>query len=128
MELDEKMKNWVGPMMWLLINVFYPKYKKNGVTEPDKVRKYSDEYKKDSDIIYEFLTESYVETKIDTDKIQLSTLFEQLKDWYRERRGNIFPPSINIKIVSKYLIEKRGLCVKQKYVLGLTIIVENNDK
>lgn len=82
--LIERMLEWKSGFMWLLLNKYYPKYKDGGLIEPKKVTQYTDKYKQDSDIIYEFLAEMFIITKDEKDKEALQQMYNFFKSWYRE--------------------------------------------
>lgn len=82
-DIREKIKNWYPAHAWLLLNKYYPIYKKNGGLEkliPDSVRLSTDKYKNDSNIYMEFMNDSI---KIDDNsKIEKSLLWHEFKEWY----------------------------------------------
>lgn len=87
-ELQEDFPNWAQPLMWLVINKYYPVYEKgvNGkkyeIFEPEKVTQYSDNYKKDTDVYMEFITEN-IDTKHPIDEVEsINFLFDTFKIWY----------------------------------------------
>ena len=50
------MKDWRQAFMWWLLKDYYTDYRKKGtIDEPSNVTKFTDKYKKDSDVYYEFV-------------------------------------------------------------------------
>lgn len=90
--LKSRMKKWNQAFMWLLINKYYPKYKKDGLIEPKKVIERTDKYKKDVDIYYEFMTENLIKTGNDKDSESFAAIFTIFKGWYKEYYDINNPP------------------------------------
>ena len=84
-ELDEKMKTWNQGFMWLLLNVYYPMYCDKGLKEPKKVTQYTDKYKKDTDVYWEYLSENTAITKNEDDSESLKNMYASFKAWYNDR-------------------------------------------
>jgi phage/plasmid-associated DNA primase len=82
--LGEKLKRWNAPFSWIILNEHYQDFRKNGIKEPKKVTQFTEKYKKDSDIYYEFLIESYELTKKEKDFEFINTVFSAFKVWYKE--------------------------------------------
>lgn len=118
-ELEEKMKKWNKPFVWLLLNKYYPKYIKYGLQEPKKVTQYTENYKKASDIYLEFLSEYTNITKNDNDSIPLETLYEFFKDWYKKAYQVSSLPAK--KLFIEYLTSTVKLVIKKKNIHGITM-------
>jgi Megaviricetes DNA primase len=114
---EEKLSQWSQDFMWLLINVYYPKYIKSGLCEPAKVRLFSEKYQKDQDVIFEFLSEGTIDTKDEKDSTKTVELFKQFKEWYRNSHNSKF--EYTKRDLEEYLIEKRGFEVIDGTVKGL---------
>ena len=82
--LPDRIKTWNQAFIWLLINVYYKKYKQNGIVEPPTVTKYTDKYKKDSDIYLEFISENLKKTDTSKDYETMSMIYSAFKSWFRE--------------------------------------------
>ena len=124
----EKLKEWASTFMWMLINIYYPRYIEDGLREPDKVRFYSDKYQQDSDVLYEFLKDALIETHDDNDSIQTVELFKQFKVWYKGNHN--FHVNHNIDFAKKdleeYLADKRELRVDNSIVYGIRSKFDEN--
>lgn len=81
-ELTEKLKTWKQAFMWLLLNVYYPEYQKNGLNAPKKVTQYTDKYKKDTDIYWEYISEHIEITNNDQDFESIIELYSSFKNWF----------------------------------------------
>jgi hypothetical protein len=97
--------------MWLILNKYFRKYKENDydIYEPDKIKEATKEYKKDSDIYYEFILQYLVEIDpkdreygIHTEP--LNDIYDTFKKWYRDCYAEN-PP--NRKELIKYFREHR---------------------
>jgi P4 family phage/plasmid primase-like protien len=86
-ELMEKLKEWKQGFVWILLNKYYLKYRKNGIPEPKKVTQFTDKFKKDSDIYYEFMKDTYIVTGDNKDYDSLISLYNSFKEWYKGQHG-----------------------------------------
>jgi len=116
--LGVKLKEWNAAFMFLLCTKFYPLYKKNGLIEPKKVTMYTNKYKKDSDLYFEFMSENMTTTNNQNDKESLASIFTTFKNWYREAY-NINNPS---KKELEAYFEKVGLVKNGANIHGLKFI------
>lgn len=82
--LEERMKKWGPAFMWLLLNVYYPIYDRDGLNVPEKVMAFTDKYKKDTDTYYEYLRDVMVITKDKKDQESISVVYNNFKSWYFE--------------------------------------------
>ncbi len=92
-DLEEKMERWKKVFLWYLITKYYPKYIKEGISEPKKVLAFTDKYKRDSDIYYEFLNENLVVTNDKKDYESINVIYNAFKFWYKESYANNKCPS-----------------------------------
>jgi phage/plasmid-associated DNA primase len=120
-ELCEKMEKWGPPFIWLLLNVYYPRYVKYGLEEPKKVTQYTDAYKKDSDVYCEFLADFVEEGDKEKDGEKIDFLYNMFKNWYRGAYSEKVPPR---KELVSYL-KGRGYVVERNYVKGIKLIEED---
>ena len=124
-ELRNKLKTWHKPFIWLLLNTYYPIYKKYGIEklEPDCVKLSTQKYEKDSNSFYEFKEEFIcVEPNGRLLKEEIARLF---KDWhtnnYTERK---LPGS---KDLFKYLEDELGFEVRNGRFCGISLKERVND-
>ncbi len=123
--LSEKMKTWCAPFMWLLLNVYYKKYRENNyiIEEPKKVVVFTDKYKRDSDKYHEFLSEYIVETQDNNDTVSVVSLYSTFRNWHAEAGYGRNIPNRNefinyIRSSKNYEIESGnfiGVCFKDDY-------------
>lgn len=107
-KLEDDMKKWPQPFMWLLINKYYPDYIKNGLAEPEKVLQFTNKYKKDSDVYLEFLSQ-WTEDPGDPDYEEpVSILYKMFKLWYKEAYSSSVAPQKEFVsyLENKFVIEK----------------------
>lgn len=124
-ELRNKLKTWHKPFMWLLLNTYYPIYKKYGIEklEPDCVKLSTKKYEKDSNSFYEFKEEFIrLEQNSRLLKEEISRLF---KEWhtnnYNERK---LPGS---KDLYKYFEEDLGFELRNGKFCGIALKERIND-
>ncbi|AYV76011.1 MAG: D5-like helicase-primase [Terrestrivirus sp.] len=91
-ELGEKMKNWGPAFSWILLSKYYPIYNKQGLFEPDKIKQFTDKYKKDTDTYYEYLRDIMVITKDPGDQESVANMYSNFKGWYFEGYSAKAPP------------------------------------
>ncbi len=91
--LKEKMEKWKEPLLFLLISRYNNRYKNNGLIEPEKIKKYTNDYKRQSDIYYEYISEQLDVTGNQKDKIILTTMYADFKLWYKEAHTDRKIPS-----------------------------------
>jgi P4 family phage/plasmid primase-like protien len=92
-DLETTIEKLKKVFMWYLITLYYPKYKKDGLKEPPKVLAFTNKYKKDSDIYFEFLSESISETKDKKDRESVNSIYNMFKEWYRSSYASNKCPS-----------------------------------
>ena len=91
--------------MALLIDIYYTKYKENGINVPDEVKKYTLNYQKQCDTYSDFIIEAIEETDGEENKIEISDLHEEFKEWYIENFND--NKSLPSKRDFKKYLEKR---------------------
>jgi len=135
--LKTKMKNWNKPLIWLLLNVYYPMYKDTVKTEiidgreieikgldafePQAVKDQTEKYKKDIDIHYEFFSSNYKRTNNDRDIVPFSVLFKQFKSWYNEYYDSRNPSK---KELESYF-EKNDIKIQNGKIYGIKDMHDN---
>jgi len=104
--LSEKLKNWKELFMALLLDVYYEKYKLNGIKVPLEIIKFTLEYQKQCDIYTDFISENLEETKENSDAIDITQMYDEFKIWYEDTFSNHkYPSKVEFK---KYLKKKYG--------------------
>jgi putative DNA primase/helicase len=82
--LKDKMENWKEAFLFILIKRYNDRYKKNGLIEPNKIKEFTNEYKRQSDIFYEYINEQLEFTNNVKDKINLTNMYNDFKIWFKE--------------------------------------------
>ena len=82
--LKDKMDNWKEAFLFLLVNRYVTRFKVNGLKEPEKVKEFTNEYQRQSDIYYEYISEQLQLTGNSKDRINLTTMYNDFKMWYKE--------------------------------------------
>lgn len=82
LSLRDKLKNWNQGLAWLLLNVYYPIYAKNGISklEPERVKLSTTKYQKDSNVYIEFMNDNVIVD--DKAFVEKTTVWELFKRWY----------------------------------------------
>lgn len=78
------MDNWKEAFLFLLIDRYVTRFKINGLKEPEKVKEFTNEYQRQSDIYYEYISEQLQLTGNSKDRINLTTMYNDFKMWYKE--------------------------------------------
>tara|TARA_B100000902_G_scaffold328749_1_gene324958 strand:- start:8472 stop:11114 length:2643 start_codon:yes stop_codon:yes gene_type:complete len=82
--LKDKMENWKEPLLFMLIERYINRVKIEGLREPDKVKEFTNDYQRQSDIYYEYLSEQLEITNNKKDAINLTTMYNDFKMWSKE--------------------------------------------
>lgn len=114
--LVDKFEKWRQPLIWLLLNMYYPIFKTDGIEEPKKVTLFTDNYKKDSDIYFEYISENLDITKNERDNELINTVFESFKDWVKVNHNSDKIPTR--KEFVDYL-NKKDYTIKGDRILGI---------
>lgn len=82
-DIREKITGWFPAHAWLLLNKYYPIYKKNGGLEkliPNSVRMSTNKYKNDSNVFIEFINDNIKNDE--NSKLEKTVAWIIFKDWY----------------------------------------------
>lgn len=127
-ELVEKLKDWKQGFMWILLNKYYQSYRKNGIKEPAKVTQFTDKYKKDSDIYYEFMKDNYIVTGIPKDYESVNAVHKCFVEWYKSQYGLQNIPSRKEVVAYIQSMDTAKIKIVNGNVKGIkTIFDDNND-
>lgn len=117
-DLIEKMVEWRQPLMWLLIHKYWPQYIKYGLQEPDEVKKYTNNYKQNSDVYMEFIEKYIIETNNPSDKEKQDHVYETFVGWFKGAYPKKQVPA------SKELVayfQKKGFKVDKYNIKGIEV-------
>ena len=79
---------WVEPFIYLVLE-YYKKYKKNGIKEPAAVKKCTQEYKSESDLFSQFISEKIITTDSPSaTPLRLADIYFIFQEWIRQTRGH----------------------------------------
>ena len=79
---------WVEPFIYLVLE-YYKKYKKFGIKEPSAVKKCTQEYKSESDLFSQFISEKIITTDNPTSApLRLADIYFIFQEWIRQTRGH----------------------------------------
>lgn len=115
--LMDDMKLWTAPFIWLLLHEYYPAYCKGGLGEPEKVKQYTNKYKKDSDTYLEYLADNTEKTGDEKDSESVAVVYKLFKAWYKDSYSNNPPP---LKEFTGYL-EGNGYLIERGHIKGIRL-------
>jgi P4 family phage/plasmid primase-like protien len=118
-----KMENWTNTFMSMLIEVF-KEYKKIGLSPPQKIKEFTNQYQRTSNIFIDFLETNIeyetIENK-EVEKIRLKDLFDDLKTYCDEESVPI-PYGFSSKKFGDYIQKTYGkdkMKIKGGKIIGL---------
>lgn len=128
-KINEKFNNWKNDFILLLIN-YYKKYNEvKKLVATDKILKWTNKYKEDTDIYLTFLNERTIKSE---KNLHTADLYNDFKEWYGESNPGVKKPT-NREF--KIGIEKHEKIKKVKYngksqlgIKNLSIIKNTEDK
>jgi P4 family phage/plasmid primase-like protien len=81
--IEDKIEIWTEYFIRYLVEI-YKTYKKEGLSAPPKVCKYTEEYQKKSDLYQQFIKERIEKTKSKKDFVSLNDMYDEFKLWFKE--------------------------------------------
>lgn len=123
-KLAERIHMLNKPFVWLLLNKYYPDYKENGIEEPKKVTQFTDGYKKEQDIIAEYIGDNVQITNNKRDRVLLMTLYEGFRAFSKLSPKHQIPSK---KEFTEYLKEIDGINVIHGTIHGIVMKEESID-
>jgi P4 family phage/plasmid primase-like protien len=123
--LRNKLKTWKQAFVWLLLNKYFPIYKKhNGLDklEPESVKLSTNKYKEESNVYLEYLNEN-----IDRDEkecIPVEMLWNTFKEWYANNHNDKKPPPMK-KMVEYF--KNNAYTIKRGNIYGIKLKDGDND-
>lgn len=90
-KLSEHMITYKRAFAWVVINVYYPRYKEKNIVEPPKVLEYTNKYQKDNDMVFDFINSMITITKDNDDYETIVDVYKAFRDWIRDNgnRGRV---------------------------------------
>ena len=121
-DLSTKLKAWPEAFMYILIN-YYHDYIDNGNPEPYEVIKAAEDYKKQSDIFLQFITDNITESP--TEKLSIDEIYNLFREWYKlSGHGGKLPLR---KDLENNITQQYGKPIKGKWK-GITTIDANQNE
>ncbi len=85
-EFDQKLPDMTQAFMWILVQT-YKKLKRRGFSsEPESVRQATDIYRKNNDVLSQFIEEKVIKDK--TGKLGVIEIYDVFKRWFKEANSN----------------------------------------
>jgi P4 family phage/plasmid primase-like protien len=127
MQLSEKLIEWKEAFMSLLIH-YFAIYKKEGITEPEEVTKFTKAYQQKSDIFMEFLNDHIIKSDKASEHVSLPALLALMRNWYRENYADRKCP--NKKDLKEYLLKNSDFCkaLKNESLYGYKLSSTEEDE
>jgi P4 family phage/plasmid primase-like protien len=123
--LHEKMPTWTQALAWLLLNVYFPIYKKcKDIDEitPAIVFQATDKYQKDTNVYIEFVTDTIIYD--DSESMDKSDLWNYFKHWYASSYDGVkLPPP---KKFFNYL-DNNNFKIKGTTVKGIKLRIQHEE-
>jgi P4 family phage/plasmid primase-like protien len=128
-DIGDKMKKWKRAFMWLLLHKYYKYYRNNKgyVKEPTKVKQWSDDYQKQSDIYFEYINDNLEITRNKQDFEKLQEIYDGFKYWFKQNyNGNPVPKKNEF---DNYLDNNKKLkiVIRKKRVYGVKFKNDDDD-
>jgi P4 family phage/plasmid primase-like protien len=117
-ELLEKLKEWRQGFIWILLRKYYRDYREKGIEEPAKVSQYTGNFRKDSDLYYEFIKDNMKITGEKRDKESVQVAYEGFKGWYKSSYSNNIPGR---KEFTAYLSSVDKIKIINGFIIGATL-------
>lgn len=126
-DIYDKLQQWKGVFMWLLVTKYYEQYKKQDckLYEPEKVLAFTNKYKRDSDIYMEYLDENLIKTGNKKDYENVDVIYNAFKFWYKESYANSKCPSK--KELRDYMESHEYEC-KKGHIVGVRFTNDDDIK
>jgi len=101
--MENIVQEWKNGFMWLLINKYYRDYVDNGLQEPEKVKIYTTQYQKDSNMFYEFITETIDIVDEPENTILINEFYAEFSAWFKLNKIGTRP---NKRDLINYMLDK----------------------
>jgi len=120
--LEEDMFKWRQVFMWMLLNIYYKKYKKTGLknARPQVIKNYTENIKKEADKLIKFIKENYQVTDKMSDQFTIKQIKDDLADWGRTNSvTKTTMQAIMKRLVMHFQTDKSGTKYKEGIVYKL---------
>lgn len=106
-DFERKMEQWKGAFIWLLIQIYRTKYITGNIKnyEPEKVKLFTKNYKKNSDVILEFFEETYEFVDDKSEYVRFVDMYISYKAWFKTAQGGV--KLLSTSEFKKYFINKK---------------------
>lgn len=103
--VENKLPEWKQAFVWLLLKKYYVKFVKEGLKEPEKVLQYTKNYRSDSDVIMEFITQNLELTKNEDDILDFRSMFDGFREWYKSSYARSNNVCTALKDIRAYFVK-----------------------
>jgi P4 family phage/plasmid primase-like protien len=119
-DICEEFANLAPAFVWRILTKYYPIYekgidgKKYKYTEPKKVKSFTDDYRKDSDVFMEFICDFITKTNNNSDTESIDLIYSNFKNWYCSSYSD--KPPVKKQFVA--YLKKAGFKVENQKLIG----------
>ena len=89
--MSQKFPKWKEMFMAMLIDVYYPKYKQEGLKIPDGIKAFTEDYQMTHNHMLGFVNESITKTEDPLDCLKIKNLYSNFKSWFQDSVGHNVP-------------------------------------
>jgi P4 family phage/plasmid primase-like protien len=123
-ELNEKLDEWVKPFTWLMLNIYYKKYRdaKYKIAIPEDVKIATNKYKKNCDFYLEWMDERLVKCEEEDSQESVDYLYSLFKNYYKQNNDKLAPPKSDF--VDYF--EKNDFVISKGYIKNIKLVSSND--
>ncbi len=103
-ELPNNFPDW-APWFFVIMTLFYPVYRKEGLVPPDEVSAATKDYRKDSDAYTRFIDEYFIKDEHGCISLESSHLY--FKEWFEAEYGETVPSRRDYKKAVETILNKK---------------------
>ena len=123
--LSKNFEIWKETLMSLLIHKFND-YKRFGIKEPSEVLKFTNKYKADTDLNFQFIQDNIEKTDNKNDFINMNELFSTYKIWFKESGLTAKPQGR--KQFKEYFMENYQDNTRKNHLYSYRFINDDNNQ
>lgn len=115
--LQSKLKAYRQAFMWILLNIYYKIYEKDGLVEPEEVTLSTTRYKSDSDNFLEFINDC-ISVAPKTDSESFIYIYDEYKRWFKEAHPN---DKMATKRIFQSYLNNNNYPIKNGNIFGIKV-------
>jgi P4 family phage/plasmid primase-like protien len=123
--ISQKFPKWKEMFMAMLIDVYYPKYMKEGLKIPVNVQKFTEGYQMSHNYILGFVNECIEKTDDPSDCLKIKSIYANFKVWYTDSTSGGIPKKNDL---SDFFTKKFGKPHSKYGWRGLKFVISEEDQ